>query len=251
MKKSFRGLLAILLVISLLISLCPAVFAAPSATVIVTPATGYDSADDVVYKTENGYLVNWGARDEDCLFLTTYAQDFYTGAYTYDTLSQVAGGTNASNAPSSSLYTSLQSLMTDRHTYLTKYDSSSSADCKPLYKNADCYGNDTTYVSTLYRGTRVNGPWDGGKSYNQEHVWPKSKLKGTKYTDIGDIMALRAAVPNENSSRNNTAYGESAGFYDPGVSVRGDCARTLLYMYVRWGNTATAWGADGDRKSVV
>ena len=246
MKKCNRCFLSLVLVVCLVLSMFSGVVAAPSATWIVTTPSGYTSASEVNYKTVNGYLTNWGARGEDCGFLTTYAQSFYTGSYQYATLSKVSGGTSTSNAPSSSLYSSLQTLMVNNHTFFTKYGSTSSSDCKNIYQYTDCMLGDPTYVSTLYRGLTVGGAWDSGVSYNQEHIWPQSKCLGTASTsDIGDIMQLRPANPSENSSRGNTAYGESSSYYDPGVSVRGDCARTLLYMYVRWGNTGNMWGTDG------
>ena len=246
MKNCFRPLLALVLVLCLVLSMFSGVIAAPSATLIVTTPSGYTSASQVNYQLVDGYITNWGARGEDCGFLSTYAQRFYTGSYQYSTLSKVSGGTSTSNAPSSSLYSSLQTLMVNNHTFFTKYGSTSSNDCKYIYQYTDCMLSDPTYVSTLYRGLTVGGTWDSGVSYNQEHIWPQSKCLGTSSTsDIGDIMQLRPANPSENSSRGNTAYGESSGYYDPGVSVRGDCARTLLYMYVRWGNTGNMWGTEG------
>ena len=91
----------------------------------------------------------------------------------------------------------------------------------------------------------VSSTWDNGNTWNQEHMWPKSKLSTDK--EKGDIMQLRPANRSENSSRGNTAYGESSGYYDPnkrGQNVRGDCARLALYMYVRWGSSSM-WGSGG------
>ncbi|MBQ9762246.1 MAG: endonuclease, partial [Oscillospiraceae bacterium] len=245
MKKVTYRIISLLLLLSLLLPCVPAVIAVPSETDIVTTASGYTSAADVVYNIVDGYVTNWGARGEDCTFLTTYANAYYTGDYTYDTLSALDGGTSSTDAPDSALYTALQSMMVANHTTFTKYGGTSALDCKKLYQYTDCMLGDISTVSTLYRGELVAGAWDGGVSYNQEHVWPQSKCIGTASTDKGDIMQLRPANPSENSSRNNTAYGEGEDYYDPGVSVRGDCARTLLYMYVRWGNTANMWGVDG------
>ena len=245
MKKTFSGLLSMILVLCMIISLFSGVYAAPSATEIITTPSGYTSASSVVYQTVDGHLANWGARGEDCTFLSTYANSFYTGSYAYGTLSKLAGGTSTSTAPSSALYSSLQSLMVDNHTYFTRYGSTNSNDCKYIYQYTDCMLGDPSYVSTLYRGERVGGVWDSGSSYNQEHIWPQSKCIGGNSEDVGDIMHLRPANPSENSSRGNKSYGLSSGFYDPGVSVRGDCARTVLYMYVRWGNTDNMWGTDG------
>ena len=228
LKKWICGVLMLCMVISMV----PAVSAAPAAEVIITTPTGYTSAQDVVYTKVNGYIVNWGARGEDCQFLSTNAQNYYTGDYRYSVLSDLNGGTSASAAPDSALYLALQSMMQSNHDTYTTYGGSSSVDCKNFYRYTDCTANDTSTVSTLYRGLTVSGVWDSGASYNQEHMWPKSKCLTNQ--EIGDIMHLRAANPNENSARGNTAYGESENYYDPGVSVRGDCARTVLYNYVRF-----------------
>ena len=218
---------------------------------MITTPTGYTSADQVVYNIVDGYVANWGARGEEIDFLSTYATNFYTGNYTFDVMSGLSGGTSTSNAASSELYAALQTLMESKHTTFTKYSSSSSSlDCRYYYLYTDCLNGDTSTVSTIYRGLLVDSTWDGGSTYNQEHIWPHSKCIGTTSTDIGDIMHLRPANPSENSSRNNTAYGESDGYYDPGLSVRGDCARTVLYLYTRWGNTDYMWGTDGVIESV-
>ena len=78
MKKTFSGLLSMILVLCMIISLFSGVYAAPSATEIITTPSGYTSASSVVYQTVDGHLANWGARGEDCTFLSTYANSFYT-----------------------------------------------------------------------------------------------------------------------------------------------------------------------------
>ena len=238
-----RKLSAFLLILILILSLCiPALAARP---VIITPATGYQDADDVQYKTysQSGKTViaNWGARGETCTFLSSYAEAYYTDSYTWDSMSQTSGGTTTSNTPSSALYRQLKTLMSSTHTFYTYYDGNKNV--RDYYKYTDCVRNDTSKVSLFYFGTLLSSTWNGGTSWNQEHVWPKSKLSNSQ--QIGDIMHLRPADPTENSRRSNTAYGESGGYYDPGLGVRGDCARMMLYMYVRWGATSTMWGSSG------
>ena len=243
MKQFNKRILSLLLVLVLVCSiLVPTeVHAAPSATKIITTPTGYDSADDVDYQTTNGTIHNWGARGEDCVFLSTYAVAFYTGKNTYDTLSELSGSKMQNDVPSSELYTALQKLMSNVHTFYTYYDGNKNV--RDYYRYTDCVSNDVTQVALLYRGGLVTSNWNQGTIWNQEHVWPKSKLSTDK--QIGDIMHLRPANPSENSSRGNTAYGSSSGYYNPGISVRGDCARMVLYMYVRWGATSTMWGKNG------
>ena len=225
--------------------------ASPAANKIVTTATGYDSADDVVYKKSGKYIANWGARGEDCVFLSEYAQDFYSGNYTYSVVSKQSGGTSQSSGHTSVMYASLQKLMKNNHTFYTYYNGSKNV--RDFYKYTDCVKSDTTQVALLYRGGLVTSAWNSGNIWNQEHVWPKSKLKGAEEDKrIGDIMHLRPSNPNENSSRGDKAFGTttSSSYYYPGVSVRGDCARMVLYMYVRWGASSTMWGSGGVMQSL-
>ena len=226
---------------------------APMATASVsanaaTSGTGYTKAEDVVYKKTGKTVHNWGAREENCTFLSTYAQDFYAGDYTYETLSKKEGGTKQSDAYKSELYGELKTLMDSKHTFFTYYDGSKNV--RDYYKYTDCVQSDTTQVSLIYRGTITSSAWNQGNIWNQEHIWPKSKLSTDK--QIGDIMHLRPANPSENTQRGNTAYGEGGGYYDPnqeGQKVRGDCARMVLYMYVRWGATSSMWGSSGVMES--
>ena len=220
------------------------------AAEIKTAATGYNSADDVVYKTAGGYTVNWGARGEDCVFLSSRAVSFYTGNYTYATLSKNKGGSSQSNAPSSALYSALQSMMKAKHKTQTSYGAT-----RDMYKYTDCVSNNYSQISSFYLGETLSGTWDSGATWNREHTWPDSK--GLGGNDENDIMMLRPTSIKENTSRGNKAYGESESYFNPskpfapkdpfdtGKSVRGDCARIVLYVYVRWGNTSNMWGTSG------
>ena len=211
-----------------------------------TPATGYTQASDVPDKKVGNYVVNWGARGENCTFLSRYASAFYTGSYTFDTMSKYSGSTVRNNVPSSALYKNLQSLMKAKHSHETGYQ-----ETRFQYCYTDCLKGNTAQISSFYSGNMVSGDWDSGATWNREHTWPNSK--GLEGSDENDIMMLRPTSVSENSSRSNTAYGESSGYYDPnglGTNVRGDCARIFLYVYVRWGNTQYAWGASGVMESV-
>ena len=243
MQRILARLGVITLVLVMVLSLAATTGAAPASTKYSTTPTGYDSADDVVYKfySQSGknVIANWGARGEDCVFLSSYVADYYPDGY--DALASLAGGTGQSNAHNSALYNSLKKLMTDSHTFYTYYDGSKNV--RDYYKYTDCLRNDVDIVSLIYRCYEETSEWNQGNLWNQEHCWPKSRLSTAQ--QIGDIMHLRPAHPSENSSRGNTAYGESGGYYNPGPSVRGDCARMMLYMYVRWGATSTMWGSSG------
>ena len=205
-----------------------------SGTLYLGTATGYTKASDVDYVYSNNYVANWGARDEDCVFLSEYAEDFYTGSYTYANLSQKAGGTSGSNASTSTLYSSLKTLMSSKQTYQTSYNAT-----RDLFKYTDCVNGNYQYISSFYSGVQMKGAW--GNGWNREHTWPNSKGDESGNGE-NDIMMLRPTSTSENSSRGNKAYGQSGGYYDPnelGQNLRGDCARIVLFVYTRWGCTNT------------
>ncbi len=244
MKKWQKITASMLMALVFIFQLVPVGLAAGDA-VITTSPTGYTKAQDVEYVIVSGSVVNWGARGENCTFLTTYAESYYTDSYGWDQLSDLDGGTGTSDAYTSQLYKALQEMMQAKHTKQQGYQ-----DTRPYYQYTDCVSNDYSLISSFYSGNTVASKWTGS-TYNREHIWPKSKCLYTDKTrDSADIMMLRATITSENSSRGNSAYGESGGYFDPGVSVRGDCARMVLYGYVRWGNTGKMWGTSGVMESL-
>jgi len=89
-------------------------------------------------------------------------------------------------------------------------------------------------IICFYCQKEMDAKWDGGKTWNREHVWPQS-LGWFSTTMAGaDLHHLRPCHQSENSSRNNTLYGVSLGYYEPKDSVKGDVARILFYLYVRY-----------------
>jgi hypothetical protein len=76
--RNYSKFLSVLLLLAIVCSvLSVGVNAAPASSKIITTATGYDSADDVNYVTATvsgkKVIANWGARGENCVFLTDYA----------------------------------------------------------------------------------------------------------------------------------------------------------------------------------
>ena len=206
------------------------------------------SAADFSCVYNGKYIYNWGERGEVATFLSPNAKSFYEDNNTsYDILSNYSGGTSQSNASSSKLYSELKSLMSSAHSHITSYN-----ETKDLYRYTDCQNNGGK-ISSFYSGTLIGPAWGEG-SWNREHTWPNSK--GLGGSDENDIMMLRPTSTSENSSRGNTAYGKSSGYYNPNsesggkYDLRGDVARIFLYVYVRWGNTSYAWGKSGVMESV-
>ena len=205
------------------------------------------SAGEAAYASHGDYIYNWGIRGEPATFLSTNAKAFYDAYDTsYEILSSYMGGTGQADAPNSALYQQLQALMTNAHTYINDY-----AATRDLFQYTDCQNGGGT-ISSFYSGKEIGPSWDGG--WNREHTWPNSK--GLAGSDEDDLMMLRPTSISENSSRGNTAYGKSSGYYNPNsesngeYDLRGDVARISLYVYVRWGNQTYAWGTSGVMESM-
>ncbi len=186
---------------------------------------------------------NSGERDVVCTSLNgTGAEDYYTGNYTYE---------NLSNMSASLLLSSLRTLMTGTHKRNSSY-----SDCKNMATETDCENNNgkITMIYTSYQGSYSQ--YDGGNGWNREHVWPKS-LGGFETTGPGaDLHHIRPSENQTNSNRGNKLYGNANGgaastgnlsglkggeyvgnYYEPLDNVKGDVARICLYVYVRYGGS--------------
>lgn len=109
------------------------------------------------------------------------------------------------------------------------------------------YGyNDTDGILNTDRTRDVNSNGGATNQWNREHVYPKSL--GTP--DLGttgpgaDAHHLRAADVTRNGSRGNRKFAAGSGNSNttaqgdwyPGDEYKGDVARMMLFMYIRYGN---------------
>ena len=141
--------------------------------------------------------------------------------------------------------------MTNTQTKVTTYD-----EIRTYTKYSDADVSNSGNILLLYCNDSVSGTWDSGSTWNREHVWPQSLGTFTTSNAGGDLHHLRPADPVVNSTRNNKPYGNVTGgttvkrsstgsvagaysstYYEPVDSVKGDVARILMYVYVRWGET--------------
>lgn len=120
-------------------------------------------------------------------------------------------------------------------------------DIKDVLEVADMDPNNENNVLTIYDRQSVIGKWDG-KTYHREHVWPNSRLGIDRvkehHVSVGsDPHNLRAIIPTVNSSRSNRYFKDSTTptnhligteAYFPGDADKGDVARILLFMVVRY-----------------
>jgi len=142
---------------------------------------------------------------------------------------------SASGLSGNALLLELRSII---NTGMVKF---SYGDARYILDETDRDPNNPDNVILIYLGTSVSGIWDGGTTWNREHVWPQSLMMTTTLTNtsknIGsDLHNLKPANPNANSSRGNNYFDESLLILGNPVrtEVRGDIARILFYMVVMY-----------------
>ncbi len=178
-----------------------------------------------------------------CTSLSSQAQAYYTGEYSFDTLSGLKGSKDA--PMDSPLFDALHNLMTDTMTDSVTYRS-----LTKYFPETDCT-NGSENASLIYSDSVSSD------SYSREHVWPKSKASFHIKDGGCDIHHLRPENTAVNSTRRNYIFGNVRGvlkdyktdqyegrdvlYYSStenrvelNDNVKGDVARILLYVYVRW-----------------
>lgn len=246
MKRYTKSAIALLLSLMLIISSCLPICAAQTYVSATTP-TRY----------------NYGERDEICTTLSgTGAPGYYIGnGYSYDEFDDMS---------QTELLAALRNLMSSTHSALTSYN-----DCRDWAYYTDCENEAGKNIATesektvllLYTSyTATRGQWNG---WNREHVWPQSHGGNDDGLKVGDELGgadlhhVRPSDAGVNSSRGNKPYGESGEnptekygtnpakdclggtfnttYFEPLDNVKGDVARIVLYVWVRWG---AEWGAE-------
>ena len=90
-------------------------------------------------------------------------------------------------------------------------------------------------VIQLYTRQSVPGEWDGGTTWNREHVWPNRRFPGDRTSNLGsDLHNLAPADPGENSARGFKYFDwdTTGSSYEPHDDVKGDVSRMMFYMDV-------------------
>lgn len=132
---------------------------------------------------------------------------------------------------------------------------SGGADVWDILKNTDRDPNNVNNIILLYSGWSVDADqeYNSGNGWNREHVWAKSRGDfGTSQGPGTDVHALRPTDITVNAARNNRWFAECATEYidndgatgsyfslsewlwKPRDEVKGDVARMILYMAVRY-----------------
>jgi|GEM_PF-763728 len=123
----------------------------------------------------------------------------------------------------------LQDIITSGITY------QSYGEARYILQESDADPDDPTRLIQIYLRNSVPGVWDGGETWNREHVWPSRRFPGDRESNLGsDLHNLAPADPGENSSRGYKYFSgaTTSTTYEPHDDVKGDVARMMFYMDV-------------------
>ena len=174
----------------------------------------------------------------------------YSGNY-YDSLN--TSGTDGING---TFNTALSSLIYPKGWYT--YGGSGSDHLSTILQSAD--QDPTNNANMIYLYTRDSVKKNAASSWNREHVWPQSLSNNNWGTDKAgaDLLHIRPTYETTNSKRGNLKYGYVSGskttetyqgmtygytggnFFEPLDSVKGDVARTIMYLYTTYNTNYTS-----------
>ena len=155
----------------------------------------------------------------------------------------------AENKVDQALRTALHNIIDD---HIEFPYTNSATDTWDILQESDADPVNSNNVLLIYTRESVNGPqeYNGGSGWNREHVWAKSRGDfGTATGEGTDVHNLRASNINVNSTRNNYSfdncdtncsqsfgnyYSGSARVFEPRDQDKGDVARIIFYMEVRY-----------------
>lgn len=167
------------------------------------------------------------------------------------------------NLTGDQLKNELSTLISTTHQTLLEYTSSFSIDTWDVIKVSDEFSSDTSKVLLVYgyndNDALVENDRTRAKSlschtnscfglWNREHIFPRSLASPNLVTNFPgagtDVHNLRACDYSTNASRSNKKYdagnGSSSsnnqGNWYPGDEWKGDVARIIMYMYLRYPN---------------
>ena len=153
----------------------------------------------------------------------------------------------------------LATITLDNHKYYNTYGETRGGNA---YSDRD--PNDSTKLIDFYTGWSIAKDWDGGTTWNREHVWCQSHSGGL-FGESGagaDIHHIRPEISSINSSRGNklftdqehisetlskhyynnqlTGCYEGSNYWEPRDEVKGDVARILMYLYMHYSTEVSA-----------
>jgi endonuclease I len=138
-------------------------------------------------------------------------------------------------------------LLSTLRTLLSNYTYRNYDYARDLLQDSDEDPNNSNNIILVYNRASVLSRWDAGATWNREHVWPQSLLANT--IQKADVHNLKPANPNINSTRGNNQFAAGSGSYGivdggffPGEKDKGDIARIIMFMHVKYNLNINAVG---------
>ena len=138
-------------------------------------------------------------------------------------------------------------LLSTLRTLLSNYTYRNYDYARDLLQDSDEDPNNSNNIILVYNRASVLSRWDAGATWNREHVWPQSLLADT--IQKADVHNLKPANPNINSTRGNNQFAAGSGSYGivdggffPGEKDKGDIARIIMFMHVKYNLNINAVG---------
>lgn len=224
-----------------------------AAALLVGAVSGYalPKITEVYAVTQpNELSYNPGHRDTVCTELSEAATDYYSGKYSVERLLKLTGD---------QLKSALHDLMTDTDKYSNKVSYSMLTKYFPYIDAEDGKAGTVLFYSDAL-------PLEATETQkatiiSREHVWPKSHASFHENYGGSDLHHLRPTDSIVNANRSSYCFGPvdkndkdtridrlgnknsgkiagwwnvNADRFEPLDNVKGDIARILLYVYVRW-----------------
>ena len=173
----------------------------------------------------------------------------FTG-YTYSGNYYGSLDTTGTDGINGTFNTALSNLIYPKNWYT--YGGSGSDHLSTILQSAD--QDPTNSANMIYLYTRDSVKKNAASSWNREHVWPQSLSNNNWGTDKAgaDLLHIRPTYETTNSTRGNKKYGyisdskttetyqgmtygyTSGNYFEPLDSVKGDVARTIMYLYTTY-----------------
>lgn len=202
-----------------------------------TPVTNTDRADYIEPETDyNGDIVV-------SLTPADYVEQIESGQHMLPVGIPQEYYSSASTLSGDELKTALATIISADAIQLA-YTSSSANDVWDMCEAGDENPESSSEVWLIYTEESIakTAHVSGSTGWNREHVWAKSH--GSFGTDPGpgtDGHHLRASDATENSNRGNLDFAyvngartKDGSYYEPPLSAKGDVARAIFYMALRY-----------------
>ncbi len=198
-----------------------------------------DSSSNIS-SNSTSYSESSGSSSSNSSSSSNQSNSQYSGYYS-SISDSMSGGMNGT------LRVALTNLIKPKAYYT--YSGSSANGLSTVLQEADADPDNSSNMIFFYTQESVKKQAAG--TWNREHTWPQS-LSDNLYGKTGggtDILHIRPTYTTTNSTRGNLKFGDctggtekiysgikyatvKSGYFEPMDSVKGDCARIVLYMWV-------------------